>query len=80
MANHESIEDMAKSIYKAIPSMQVLEAMRSQIASAIMSDAKNAKIQDKMIAAAKAHAVVDLAELGFSVMSQMLEEGNDAKE
>ena len=80
MAQFNSIEEMAKSISKTIPSMEVLESMRGQIASAIMSDAKNTKIQDKMIAAAKAHADVDLAELGFSVMSQMMEEDDDATE
>ena len=72
MSNYKTMEEMVESISKAIPSMQVLAAMRGQIASAIMSDTKKGNIQDKMIAAAKAHAVVDLAELGFSVMSEFI--------
>lgn len=78
MSNYKSMEEMVESISKAIPSMQVLDALRGQVVSAIMSDAKNGKIQDKMIAAAKAHAVVDLAELGFSVMSEMIGDDTDA--
>jgi thiamine monophosphate kinase len=72
MANFDSVEEMAQSISKIIPNMEALQVIRGQIAKAVL-DSSDGKIQDKMIAAAKTHAVVDLAEIGLSVISEMLD-------